>query len=143
MPHSISNLSQTGFNLIELLMVMAIIGILAAIAYPSYLNDVQKGRRSDAMTALMQEASLQEKYAIQNGGNYTGNNTLLGNATSTNGYYNITINTTNCGTAPCFQITATATGAQAKDTKCSQILLNNLGNITSKDSAGGNSTGSC
>ena len=56
-----------GFTLIEVMVVVAIIGILAAIGYPSYQNQVQKTRRADAKAALMEFAQGAERYYTQNG----------------------------------------------------------------------------
>ena len=56
-----------GFTLIEVMIVVAIIGILAAIGYPSYQNQVQKTRRADAKAALMELAQGAERYYTQNG----------------------------------------------------------------------------
>ncbi|MBW0149435.1 type IV pilin protein [Marinobacter arenosus] len=56
-----------GFTLIELMIVVAIIGIIAAIAYPSYLEQVKSTRRGDAQGALMSFASAMERYYTQNG----------------------------------------------------------------------------
>ncbi|MDY6929824.1 MAG: type IV pilin protein [Pseudomonadota bacterium] len=58
---------SSGFTLIELMIVVAIIGILAAIAYPSYQNYVESTRRGDAKGALMSFASAMERYYTQNG----------------------------------------------------------------------------
>ncbi len=60
-----------GFTLIELMIVVAIVGILAAIAYPSYQDQIRKGRRADAMARM---AELQQAYERW----YTTNNTYAG-----------------------------------------------------------------
>ena len=64
---------QQAFTLIELMIVVAIIGILASIAYPNYQDSVKKSRRADAKAALLGLANAMERY-------YTENNTYLGAA---------------------------------------------------------------
>lgn len=55
-----------GFSLIELLIVLAIIGIIAGIAYPSYMNSVRKANRDDAKAGLVQlAAALERRYSTQ------------------------------------------------------------------------------
>lgn len=61
---------QRGFTLIELLIVVAIIGILTAIALPSYMSSVIRGSRNSVQTELMQMAALQEKIYL-NSNSYT------------------------------------------------------------------------
>ncbi len=64
-------IQQPGFTLMELMVVMVIIAVLAAIAYPSYLGQLQKSRRVDAQTAMLELAQYMERYYTTNG-TYTG-----------------------------------------------------------------------
>ena len=53
-----------GFTLIELMIVVAIVGILAGIAYPSYMDHVRKGNRAKAQAFLMDVAQRQQNYLM-------------------------------------------------------------------------------
>lgn len=61
---------QTGFTLIELMIVVVVIGILAAFAYPAYTDSLRKARRTDAQAALVGMAAAMERFMVSNGGSY-------------------------------------------------------------------------
>lgn len=117
---------SSGFTLIELMVVVAIIGILAGVAYPSYTENVIKGKRSDAKAALLQVQLAQEKYRA--------NNTTYGTladigviSTSPQGYYTIAVAT---NTATAYTATATPLSPFA-DATCGTFAVNKDGKTTS------------
>jgi len=131
--------NNKGFTLIEVMIVVIIIGILASIAYPSYLNSVRKSKRSDAKTALIDLRINQEKlrancpfYAqvLLNAGaagatcGANSGATDLGytSTSSSQGHYVLAIS---AGTASgvAYTATATAQGDQANDSGCTVITL--------------------
>lgn len=137
-----SNFKKNGFTLIELMVAIAIIGIIASVAYPSYVDSVRKTKRSDARVTLTQMAATQERLFTENN-SYSNNLSDLGGATSQDGYYNISIANTGCSQAvggktlySCFEITATATGTQSDDADCKTFTLDHLGVEASENDGG-------
>lgn len=114
-----------GYTLTEILIAMAIIAILSAIAYPSYTGYINKSRRSDAQSGLLDLANRMERYFSANN-TYTG--ATLANVgaptTTTGGFY--TLSLSNLG-ATTYTLQATPTGTQVNDTTCGSLTLNNLG----------------
>ena len=69
--------AQGGFTLIELMIAVAIVGILVRLAYPAYTKSVMKSRRADAKTALLDLAAREERY-LATANSYTNTATALG-----------------------------------------------------------------
>ncbi len=113
--------SPRGFTLIELMVVIVILGVIAAFAVPAYQDQVRKGRRADAMGTLLKIQVLEERWRLANG-QYTTNLADLGMGTTTpEGYYNLSLSSTNPAVG--FTATATAVGDQANDTGCTTFTI--------------------
>ena len=107
-----------GFTLIEMMIVVAIIAILAAVAYPSYNHHVRKAARKEAAATMLETAGRMERIRTQM---FTYQNTLTAPDTR---HYDLDIQVQNNGSA--FVITATPLGDQLND-ECGTITLNQLG----------------
>ncbi|RZF80662.1 type IV pilin protein [Pseudoalteromonas sp. CO325X] len=126
-----------GFTLIELMIAVAIVGILAAIAYPSYQQFVISSGRSEAMTALLDAASKQEQFFADNR-QYTASMADLGLSNSTESDLYSLSATVN---AQSFIITATpASGVALEDGECTSFTINEVG---VKGSTGSADTDTC
>lgn len=132
--HSIKNRSANGFTLIELVIVVAIVGILAAVAIPNYSDSVVKSRRKAAATCLIEHAQFMERYYTTNL-NYTGAVLpALGCANDLNASYTFALN--GAATAITYSLSATAIGGQAaRDTLCGNLGLDQTGAKTESGSA--------
>jgi type IV pilus assembly protein PilE len=125
--------THKGFSLIELLIAMAIMGILVAVAMPVYTNSVIRSNRAEAKNELMQVASEQERF-------FSSNNTYITDATplqtptvadrdrtTTNGWYTISVAACAGGAITnCFIATATPQGTQVADV-CTTMTITNTG----------------
>jgi len=129
-----------GFTLVEVLVVVAVLGILSAVVYPSYSNYVLRARRVDAKTALLDLASREERYYSVNN-LYSNNGTALGYATtfpvainvSGNVYYNLSAPVLQTTPSPGYLAAATPVASQTADTSCYAFQINQLGLQTNVD----------
>lgn len=142
---------QQGVTLIELVVVMIIVGILAAIAIPSYRNYVLRSQRSDAKDALLALATQMEKHYLQcntygtsiAGATNCAAGQVQGAATSKNGWYALTIPVP--GNATTFTVRATAINGQNQwqDTACRDFSVTQAGTRTARDSGTADNTAEC
>ncbi len=122
--------SMRGMTLTELMIVVVIVGILTAIAYPSYRQYAARAKRNEAKAALLQVATNQERFYLQNN-IYTENMIVLGFTddpfTSDTGSYIIDVDP---GSADASGYSATALYQNADDesTKCLTFTIDGLGN---------------
>ena len=127
-------INSSGFTLIELLIGVVIIGILSAIAYPSYTGILEKSRRQEAQRTLLEAAQEMESYYAMNL-NYSG---ALTGVTITDftfsddfsGYYSLSA----IAATSSFTLSAIPFGTQATD-DCGTLTLSHTGN-TSADTSG-------
>lgn len=119
--------AQKGFTLVELMIAVAIIGILAAIAYPQYQKYTLRANRAEAQAIMMETAQFMERYFTTNG-TYVDAALLSDvspvNSTGTARRYTIAFTATPTATA--FSLTATRVGIQANDS-CGNLTLTNTG----------------
>ncbi|MGY3930047.1 type IV pilin [Aeromonas encheleia] len=115
---------QSGITLLELMVVVAIVAILAAIAYPSFTDGLRKSRRAEAFKGLLSMQLKQEEFRISNA-SYSGTPSQVGNPASD--YYTFTIS----GATPTvYTLIATAKGGQSSDTGCTILTINKADNKT-------------
>ena len=136
-----------GYTLIELMIVVTVLGILTALAVPSYLNYVTESARSDAMIGLTTMAARQELFFSNNGQyaltvaelGYSTPNPPLGNNQiwSEDKEQHYKISTLSCipPRNDCFQLAAEVWhGVALKDTECARFELDSFGRRRAKDS---------
>lgn len=127
---------QNGFTLIEMLITVAIVGILATISVNLYLDHGRKGRRADATETLTAMALAEERYRTNNTSYGTLAQVWGGAATSPAGYYTLSISNVS---ASGYTLIATANGAQASDnesgTSCTPLQISVLNGTVTKTPA--------
>ena len=112
-----------GFTLIELMITVSVAGVLSSVAYPSFMDQVQRVRRTDAVVALMQVQWAQERWR-SNSTSYGSLAQIGVGATSSAGHYSLQVTGT---TANGYDVLATAVGTQARDATCALLKLSMQG----------------
>lgn len=141
-----------GFSLIELMVTVGVLALLVAIAVPVYTREVQKARRTDARSAVVDLAGREERFfSLAN--NYSQLPADLGYAVFPqlvgSGYYTITVAVPDPafvaagGIGPSFVITATPVGTQVADSACQSFSDNQIGKQSSLDAGNADSTTTC
>ncbi|MEP6941597.1 MAG: type IV pilin protein [Betaproteobacteria bacterium] len=123
--HAANRMRARGFTIVEVVIACAVVAILAALAYPSYVNTVQKSRRSDATSALLGAAGQLERYFTERN---TYSTATLGSggvypSTSLNGYYTLSFG---AQTATTYTLNAAPAGAQSGDA-CGTLTYTDAG----------------
>jgi type IV pilus assembly protein PilE len=132
--------SMAGFTLIELMVTVAIVAILGTIAMVTYTNQIQKSRRTDARSAVMDLAGREEKlFSTTNA--YSATPSDLGYAGAGwpinvgSNYYQVSVTIAAAPNPPGFSIVATPIGTQVNDTTCTSLSIDQLGTQTATPAA--------
>jgi len=122
--------AENGFTLIELMVAVAIVGVLVSVALPSYVEHVRRGKRSDAQSVLLESAQFMQRY-------YVAHNTFAGasltgtgldhvpkNASATDASYTVQLTVPSASNGRAYALTATP---RFSDPKCGELKLMSTG----------------
>lgn len=124
-----------GFTLIELMIAIVVLAILAGVAYPSFMDSIRKGRRSEAFAALSAIQQGQERWRGNNSTFTTTLSDINVSANTPSGYYALSISAPDAPATTATGYVAVAEGkagtSQANDAQCRKLGVRVLGgNIT-------------
>jgi type IV pilus assembly protein PilE len=114
-----------GFTLIEVMITVAIVGILTAVALPSYLDHVRKGRRAEAQAYLQTVATRQQQFLVDTRAFVDLATLGVAQPSAVAAHYTVTLARV-AGPPPTFSVTAVPTGAQAAE-RCGTLAIDQAG----------------
>ncbi len=126
-----------GFTMIEMTIAVAVAGVLSSVALPSFEGQLQRVRRTDALVAMMQIQSSQERFR-SNAMSYGSLSEIGAASMSPSRHYTLT---TTASSGFGYEVLATASGTQARDTGCRVLKLSALGGTLVRTSGSDASTG--
>ena len=113
-----------GFSLIELMIAIAVVGLLTAVAWPSFMESVRKSRRSEALAAMAAIQQAQERWRASHPSYTSAWSDLAASSATPKGYYTLAMSTP---AAPDdrigYDLIATAARSQADDTPCRMMAV--------------------
>lgn len=125
--------ASRGFTMVELMIVVVILGVLAAVALPSFLDSIRKGRRSEAFAAIASTQQAQERWRSNNPQYATLSSLAITSPTRPGGYYTLAAAPVTGSEGVSYTVTAEAVAgtSQANDGDCAKLGVKvERGNVT-------------